>query len=103
MSELRCYYCGKPIENEKDITMKNVSVGWFNSERKPFHTECWEKYHGRKMKRDAIEYIAVADGSVLIFLGFPLFLFFGTIGLIVVGLCFAFLICLGVAYYHIEE
>jgi hypothetical protein len=102
MSELRCYYCGKAIENEKDITMKNVSVGWFNSERKPFHTECWRKYHRIRMKKDAIGYVAIGDGAVLLF-GLGLFLVFGIIGLVVLVLCVTLFISLGIAYYRIEE
>jgi hypothetical protein len=102
MSELRCYCCGKAIENEKDITMKNVSVGWFNSERKPFHTECWRKYHRIRMKKDAIGYIAIADGAFLLF-GAWLFLVSGTLGLVALILCIALFISLGIAYYRIEE
>jgi len=102
LSEVRCYYCEKVVENENDLVVKSVQVGWFSSERKPFHMDCWTKYHGRKWKRDAIAFVALADGAFLLFFS-SFFLILGTIGLIAIGLCFALLICLVVAYYRIEE
>jgi hypothetical protein len=102
MSEVKCYRCGKAIVKEEDITMKNVSTGYFTSERKPFHMECWRKYHGIRMKKDAIGYVAIADGGFLLF-GLWLFMVLGTLGIIALGLCLALFVGLGVAYYRIEE
>jgi hypothetical protein len=102
MSEVKCYYCGKAIVTGEDITMKNVSLGWFRSERKPFHTECWRKYHGIRMKKDAIGYVAIADGAFLLF-GLGLFMVSGTLGILALSLCLALFAGLGVAYYRIEE
>lgn len=34
--------------------MKGVSLGLFISDRKPFHTECWRKYHTYWLKRDIL-------------------------------------------------
>lgn len=103
MSEVKCYYCGKATVKEEDITMKNVSLGWFRSERKPFHTECWRKYHGIRMKKDAIEIVALIDGAFLLFGGAFLLFVLGTLGFIALALCVALLISLGIAYYRIEE
>ena len=60
MSEVRCCQCGKAIVKEDDITMKNVSVGWFNSVRVPFHLGCWKKYHKIKIRKEAMQYGALA-------------------------------------------
>ena len=101
MSEVKCYYCGKAVENE-DLIMKNVSTGYFGSERKPYHEECWKKYHGTRMKKDAIGYVAIANGAILLF-GLAFFLIAGMLGLVILGFCIALFISLGVAYYRIEE
>ena len=86
------------------MTVKSVSTGWFNSDRKPFHTECWRKYHGIKMKKVAIEVVALIDGGFLVFGGGAVLLFLlGTLGLIAVVLSIALLIYLGVTYYRIEK
>lgn len=102
MSEVKCYYCGKAVGNE-DLVMKNVSTGYFSSERKPFHKECWKKYQGIRMKKDAIEYVALADGAFLILGIFLVAAFFGIVPFIILASCIAILITLGVAYYRIKE
>ena len=102
MSEDKCYYCGKAILKDESTTMKNVSLGLFSSERKLFHTECWRKYHGIRMKKDAIAYVALVDVAFLLF-GSVLFLVLGTLGFITLALCIVILIALGVAYYRIKE
>jgi hypothetical protein len=68
MCEDKCYCGGKAVGNE-DLIMKKVSTGYFSSDRKPFHMECWKKYHGIRMKKDALEIVALVDGAFLIFLG----------------------------------
>ena len=107
-SEVQCYQCGKAIVKEEDITMKNVSLGWFNEERKPFHKECWRKYHGREMKKSVISY-----GGLLVFFFGAIFVaylafnfgavFYGILPLIALGSLIALLIYLGIVYYRIEK
>ncbi len=102
MSEDKCYYCGKAVGNE-DLIMKNVSTGMFSSERKPFHKEHWKTYHATKMKKDAIEYIALADGAFLLFGGAVLFLIGGILGYVILASCIAILIGLGYAWFKLEK
>jgi len=83
--------------------MKNVSTGYFSSERKPFHKEHWKTYRTTKMKKDAIEYIALADGGFLI-LGIWLVAVFPEIAsLAVLGSTIAILIGLGYAWFKLEK
>ncbi|MGD0449489.1 MAG: hypothetical protein ABSA79_00355 [Candidatus Bathyarchaeia archaeon] len=102
MSEVKCYYCGKAVGDE-DLIMKNVSTGYFSSERKPFHKDCWKTYHGIRMKKDAIAYVAIALVAFLIFGGIVLSVIAGILGIIVSVSCIAVLIILGIAYYRIKE
>ena len=102
VSEDKCYYCGKAVENE-DLIMKNVSTGYFSSERKPFHKDCWKKYHATRMKKDAIEYIALTDTLLLLFVGLPAVLMIGIFGFMILALFIAILIVSGVAYYRIKD
>lgn len=82
--------------------MKNVSLGYFRSERKPFHRQCWRRYHSIKIKKDIIAYVALVIVAFMIF-GVWLFLLTGLMGIIAFILCVVVLIMLGVAYYRIEE
>jgi hypothetical protein len=106
MSEVRCHYCGKVIENEKDMIMRNIQAGLLGlaSERKPFHAECWRKYHGTKMKRDLIAYVAIGAGVCSPFFAmFWLLAGFGEAWAIPTVFCVALFIFLIVEYYRIEE
>jgi hypothetical protein len=48
---LRCYECGKEIEDERQLVMRNVHVGSYQGafgsgdqwDRKPFHSACWDR------------------------------------------------------------
>jgi len=82
--------------------MKNVQTGYFSSERKPFHLECWRVFHARRRKRDLIGYAAILNFSILIF-GVGLFMIAGLVGLIALGLSIVLFIGLAVAYYRMEE
>lgn len=97
-----CYNCGKAIQ-EADLTVKNVSTGMFSSDRKSFHKDCWKTYHSNKMKKDAIEYGALADGGFLILgiilvAGFPEIASFA-----ILGSTIAILIGLGYAWFKLEK
>ena len=70
---VRCYYCGRKIEDEEDLVMKEVSLGPFRSERKPFHEECWKRYHSYTLKKNLLA------AAILILLCFGLPFFSGAI------------------------
>ena len=97
-----CYNCGKAVQDE-DLAVKNISTGMFSSERKSFHKECWKKYRVTKMKKDAIEYGALADGGFLILSIFLVAAFSGIVPFIALGSTIAILIGLGYAYFRIEK
>jgi len=49
---VRCYECGRIID-ENEILMKDVSSGFLGlqTDRKPFHAECWKEYNRRKQRK----------------------------------------------------
>jgi hypothetical protein len=102
MSEVKCYNCGKAVQDE-DLTMKNVSTGYFSSERKPFHNVCWKKYHATKIKKDAIEYVALADGGFLILSILLVTAFSGIASFAILGATIAILIGLGYTWFKLEK
>ena len=66
---VRCYYCGRKIGDEEGLVMKEVSLGLFRSERKPFHEECWERYHSYTLKKNLL----AAAIFILLCFGLPFF------------------------------
>lgn len=102
MSEVKCYNCGKVVQ-EADLAVKNVSTGMFSSERKSFHNDCYKKYRATKMKKDLIEYTALADGLFLIFGIFMVAASFGIASYAVLGSTIAIAIGLGYAWFKLEK
>jgi hypothetical protein len=99
----QCYYCGKAIQDE-DFVVKKVSLGEFRSERKPFHKECWREYHGMKVRKEALQYGALAVIAFLMVGALPIYYFVSkTLGVIVVAFSIAVLVFLAIKYYRIEK
>jgi len=114
---VRCYYCGRKIEIEEGLVMKEVSLGLFRSERKPFHENCWEEYHRYTLKKGLL----AAAIFILLCFGLPLFsgaivimydlwtnpysYFYASYGWYVAGFwltCFL-IICLTIMYFRVRE
>lgn len=45
-----CYHCGRTIEDENLMVMKEINVGFLELQntRQPFHSECWKKWRREK-------------------------------------------------------
>jgi len=49
-----CYECGKEIQNQKEMVMKEFRVAdWGVRWIKPFHAECWQKRRKSQKKNHA--------------------------------------------------
>jgi hypothetical protein len=100
MSEAKCYNCGKLVA-EQDMTVKNVSTGMFSSERKIFHSTCWKTYRANKIKRDAIEYAAIADGGFMVMGIYLVAVFAGLASYMILGCTIAVMTGLGYAWFKV--
>lgn len=48
---MKCYDCGKPIEEESRRMMEEVRMFRWSSTLVPFHKECWEKRRTSEAKK----------------------------------------------------
>lgn len=107
LNKVRCYSCGKVVENENDLVMNNVQINWYSSMRMPFHLECWRVFRARNRKRDLIAIAALFNFFVLfagIFLSIPTQVGeLPLLGFFVLGLSIAVFIGLVVGYYRTRE
>ena len=66
--KLGCYFCGRVIEDENTMLMKNVQTGYFASrhsfgswgKRTAFHPECLEVYHKKETRSNLIALAFIA-------------------------------------------
>ena len=66
--KLRCYFCGRIIEDENDRVMQNVQTSYFVGRRsfgswgsrKPFHSACWEAHHKKETRNNLLALLVIA-------------------------------------------
>lgn len=93
----QCYYCGKAIQ--EDLIIKDVH----STMRCAFHKECWKEHHGKKVRKEALQYGALAVIAFLMVGALPIYFFDTTLGTIVVILSVVVLAFLAVNYYRINK
>ena len=105
----QCFNCGKTIQDE-DLVMKNVRLSILDeqTQRHPFHKECWKEYHAIEMKKNIILGVGLFVGLLGALFVFVLGFYFGESfswipPLIALGSTIAVLIGLGITYYRIKK
>lgn len=66
---VRCYHCGREIENEDRMVMKEINIGFLELQntRERFHSECFKKWK-REKRMTMVKQMSAIFSAFLLFL-----------------------------------